>query len=165
VSSQQLINELLRLLPVGPRLNEMYMTAVASADYRRIVYGNPIFEGEIGRVCFITASALAWVLSGRDAHPPIGARWRSSFSGCGEAGVRVVGWSSETSCDEFDEGIEHVAVFVGDTVFESCWRSRFLCASPASRSAAALEGLNARHIPLDVCANELRSRVTLVIDY
>jgi hypothetical protein len=46
VSSQQLINELLRLLPVGPRLNEMYMTAVASADYRRIVYGNPIFEGE-----------------------------------------------------------------------------------------------------------------------
>lgn len=137
-----------RLVPVASLLNEHYVRRVTPLASQEMVDAHGVIHrGDHATPCYITAPAVAWVVAGRDVAPPFSGAWLgvNVRQGPGEGGVRLVaGWDEPL---EDGDDFAHVALAVGDMVFDSMWRQRRL---GFRRMCAAEwdEYPEVRHIPL-----------------
>jgi hypothetical protein len=148
-----------RLVPHGASLTRAYLEHLEVASPADVAQLNlQPARDDVFRSCQVTAAALAWVLSGRDVFLPFTFDWDLGAPGFGE-GVRLVAGSSDG--DEFGNAVDHVALFVGESVvFDSHFGKRTLEERVATVSLAEdFRGLHARHLPLpvDAAAAELRT--------
>jgi hypothetical protein len=111
-----------------------------------------------GTACHMTAAALAWVLCDADVLPPYTTDWRRASPGKGFGGVCVVARALDGDWEDTD----HVALFIGNTVFDSCWREqRTLGERPTILAEWDRESL--RYIQLPVSFKGLEIRVSNAI--
>ena len=101
-------------------------------------------------MCYVTAAAVAWLLTGRDVAPPFSGCWLSAAEGTGPADAdRVIAYG--TVDDEGNFEPEHIVVAAptrGMVLIDSHWgegRALTVCRAAAAPSAA---GEEARHILL-----------------
>jgi len=151
-----------RLRPYGVQLNRLYLLEVASREDVALLLMQPA-GNDAGRACHVTCAALAWVLCAQDAMPPYTADgvWSTAAEGWG-CGSRVVAGSNDK-----DEGFDadHVALVVGDVVFDSFWQKRTLSVQTLAEAQASTFAhyVCVRHQPLAVDVEGLPERVAALI--
>ena len=77
-------------------LNAHYLAHVAPAASREMVEAHaPIHGGCVETPCYVTAAAVAWLLTWRDVAPPFSGCWLSAAEGTGPADAdRVIAYGT-----------------------------------------------------------------------
>jgi hypothetical protein len=141
-----------------------YLAHVMSAEDKTLLSLMPARNDPV-RACHLTCAALAWVLCGHDLFPPYSNddKWESADEGWGQ-GVRIVAGSKYPDRAGFDA--DHVALVVGDTVFDSWWLKRELgehTAHNAQSSTSFSDYKRWHHQRIHVEETELEQRVDLLV--
>ena len=128
-------------------LNAHYLEHIAPAASKEMVEAHEVLHGRrLDLLCYLTAAAVAWALTGVDCVPPFSGVWLTAERGTGPADAdRVVAFSDDDD-SEFDA--THVLVVLlrgGKTVvIDSClWEQRGL-------TVRVMDG--APEVPIGQCA-------------
>jgi hypothetical protein len=147
------------------KLNQLYLSRGASAEDVALLFKMPA-GNDPTRACHVTSAALTWALCGMDAFPPysLDFAWVGAPHGWGQ-GVRVVAGSHAT--DELDFDADHVAVVVGDQVFDSWWQKSELSVhtahdAQASTSFAGYKSLHHQSVVVD--GKYLKNRIDMLLE-
>jgi hypothetical protein len=133
-------------------LHHFYLTHIAPRESREMVDAHSVIHnGSIDTLCFVTAAAVAWVITGVDCAPPFSDVWHKNASmGTGPPDSdRVIAYGDSDS--EFDETHTLVALARGGKtlVIDSCWsEARGLTVQVLDAVPEPLDGQCARFILL-----------------
>ena len=128
-------------------LNAHYLAHVAPAASREMVEAHaPIHGGCVETPCYVTAAAVAWLLTGRDVAPPFSGCWLSAKEGTGPADAdRVIAYGTVDDEEGNFFEPEHIVVAAPTRgmVIDSHWGEgraltvrRYYCAALAAPEAA-----------------------------
>ena len=137
-------------------LNAHYLAHVAPAASREMVEAHaPLHGGRVDTLCYVTAAAVAWLLTGRDVAPPFSACWLllgAAEEGTGPADAdRVIAYGAVDDDDDHFEP-EHVLVALargGRTLLlDSHWAEGRALTVRVAASAPSPAAASARYIRL-----------------
>lgn len=111
-------------------VNTYYVNSVCSRDAKAVIEAHTHLMHRIEDVCFITAAAFAWLISGRDVVPPFSGTWGGE-KGVGSGRHRVVAYrrGPVQENDEFEDALEHVVLVYDERVVID---SHFMRSQPAA---------------------------------
>ena len=88
-----------------------YIEHVCTPEVRGVIKAHEIFyKKRPDTVCYLTAAALAWLISGKDLAAPFSGVWDAAAATKGIH--RVVAFATDADC--FEDTLEHVLIVYGD---------------------------------------------------
>ena len=175
------VSDALLMLATNPSssslLNRYYLDNICSKEAREMVHAHAVIhKGKVETLCYLTAAAVAWLLSGEDVAPPFSGVWEDADTEMPrhlgehqeqEEGCCVVSFGDPCEEEDFESTISHVIVSLhgGCTVVDSDFEAgRILtvhreCSWPISASSTS----GRRFIPFRMCEDGMQERLGLVM--
>jgi len=88
-----------------------YIRHVCASEVRELIDAHPFYANRLHTVCFLTAAALVWLLTGEDLAAPFSGVWENP-SGSNKGRNRVVAFGRGGSV--FEDTLEHVLIVFDD---------------------------------------------------
>lgn len=127
-----------------------YIEHVCQPDVKEVIHAHEVIQRDRKEtVCYITAAALAWLISGQDIASPFSGVWDTDERA--SAGVHsVVAFRSDPDSEYFEDSLEHVLIILADAcVVDSHFsKGERLGFRPMSR-LLEFDGLDCRSIRFD----------------